>query len=117
MAGAVSLYFNDACRPDAHATMKTLAATLHPALDARRPSGFLKRSRCLPCVFCGRAVEMRRDDCPAGPDAFAICQEDDARLDAALARVTRDVMALLDGPRGAVAKFGRPSPAITAWRL
>ena len=38
-----------------------------------------------------------------GPDAFAICRKDDARLDAALASVTQDVLALLAGPREVVA--------------
>jgi hypothetical protein len=51
-------------------------------------------------VFCGRAVTVKLGDLG---DAFAICREDDARLDAALASVTRDVLALLAGPREVVA--------------
>jgi len=87
--------------------MKTLVATLGPAPAERRPSGFLKRLSRLPCVFCGRAVTVKLGDRPADPDAFAICRKDDARLDAALASVTQDVLALLAGPREAVAEFGR----------
>ncbi len=46
----------------------------------------------LPCVFCGQGVAVKE----ASPDAFAVCREDDARLDRALARLKADVLALLD---------------------
>ena len=51
------------------------------------------------CVLCGHAVEVGRGQL-RGAEAFAICSQDDARLDAALARLTREVLALLDGPHG-----------------
>ncbi len=56
------------------------------------PASFLKRLVRLPCVFCGQGVAVKE----AGPDAFAVCREDDARLDRALARLKADVLALLD---------------------
>ena len=46
---------------------------------------------------------MRREECPAGPDAFAVCLQDEARLDAALASVTAEVLALLDDREGSAA--------------
>jgi len=61
----------------------------------------MKKTRlaCLPCVFCGRAVAWPAD-CPAGPEAFAVCRDDDARLDTALATLAADVRALLDARGG-----------------
>jgi hypothetical protein len=58
----------------------------------RGPSSFLRRFVRLPCVFCGQGVAVKE----AGPDAFAVCREDDARLDRALVRLKADVLALLD---------------------
>jgi hypothetical protein len=69
-------------------------------------SGFLKRLICLPCVFCGRYVELKREGSPAGPESFAVCQEDDAKLDAAIAALTADVLALLDGREARTAEGG-----------
>ena len=64
-----------------------------PAEAVRSP----KRRTIVPCVFCGRGVETKRSEVLRGPDSFAVCQEDDARLDAAIDALTADVLALLDG--------------------
>jgi len=77
--------------------MKTLTAFSRRIPVATRrpvegPASFLKRLIRLPCVFCGQGVAVKE----AGPDAFAICREDDARLDVALARLKADVLALLE---------------------
>jgi len=63
------------------------------------PKGLKNDLICEPCVFCGHEVEVRRDQL-RGAETFAICPQDEARLDAALARVARDVLALLHSPRG-----------------
>jgi hypothetical protein len=76
------------------AAVETLAAGSSRRALGRLP-GFQKRLASLPCVFCGRAVAVRVER-PAGADSFAVCPKDDARLDAALANVTADVLALLN---------------------
>ena len=57
---------------------------------------FQRRPTYLPCVFCGDRVETMRGGGAPAPDAFAVCRADDARLDAALAALTADVLSLLD---------------------
>ena len=80
-------------------TATTASSGRSAAVSVEPPSqssAFRKRLRSLPCVFCGRNIEMTREDGPAGPDAFAVCREDDAKLDAAIAALTADVLALLE---------------------